>query len=544
MKIALAQLDLEIGDFDANLRRMEAAARRAQEEGCSLVLFPELAVCGYPPKDLLRRRDFVEQAAGAAQAMAASVGSITAIYGGLIPGPAGQRPWNGAYVARNGRVVAVARKMLLPAYDLFDEPRYFQPGGEPTWVELEGLRVGVTICEDLWNGEPHSAAYPMDPLQGLREAGIGLLVNISASPYDLGKVERRLEWLGGVARRMGVPLAYCNAVGGHDSAVFDGTSMVISPTGRLLHLGPSFSEGVVMGETSGEAAAVPPSIPQEPGLMASALVRGLADYLRRTGLERVVLGLSGGIDSSVCAVVAAEAAGPGNVLGVLMPSPFTSRESMEDALALAANLSLETRTIPIHPIMEAFQGQLAPSFAGLPRDVTEENLQARIRGNLLMALANKYGALLLATGNKSELAVGYCTLYGDMCGGYAPLADLVKTRVYELARWFNREREVIPRRVLEKPPTAELRPGQRDEDDLPPYAVLDRIVQGYVEEGLSPAEIARVHSLARGLVEEICARINRNEYKRWQAPPGPRVTRAAFVEGRRFPICHGYQVGP
>ncbi len=539
MKIALAQLDLEIGAFQANLQKMKSSIEKAQEEGCRLILFPELAVCGYPPKDLILRRDFQEAAAEAARELARSVGPITAIYGGIIPGDAGSLPWNGAYVAREGEIVAVAKKMLLPAYDLFDEPRYFLPGREPTWVEVAGKRVGVTVCEDLWNGEPHSGRYPIDPVEGLKQADIELLVNISASPYDMGKVQRRVSWLGGVARSLAVPLAYCNAVGGHDAAVFDGSSMVIAPSGAPIRLGPHFQEELII--TDLQEDPYPTEIPEEPALITGALVRGLADYLRRTGFRKVVLGLSGGIDSSVCAAIAVEAAGPENVLGVLLPSPYTSEESRADAEALAANLSIETRTIPIGPIMDQFFSQLAPSFQGYGPDVTEENIQARIRGVLLMALANKYHSLLLATGNKSELAVGYCTLYGDMCGAYAPLADLVKTKVYEVARWLNRRAEIIPERVIRKPPTAELRPGQRDEDDLPPYETLDKIVVGFVEEGLSPMEISEAHGLDASLVEAICNRIHRNEYKRRQAPPGPRLTRAAFVDGRRFPICHGFR---
>ncbi len=538
MKVALAQMDLEIGAFRDNVSRMAEMARRAEDDGCALVLFPELAVCGYPPRDLLKRADFVAASADGALELASRIGEVTAVFGGVEPSVDG-RVFNAAYVARAGRVVAVYRKMLLPAYDIFDEPRYFSPGDAPCWLDLPGARAGLTICEDIWNGEGLSGSYARDPVEELGQADVSLLLNVSASPYEFGKAVRRREWLARTAVSLGAPVAYCNMVGGHDSIVFDGGSMVMDRDGTIVAEAPYFEEALLVADIGDRGHASHPVL-EEMEMLSRALVLGLRDYLRRTGFRRVLLGLSGGIDSSVCAVLASRAVGPENVLGVLMPSPYTSRESIEDALELASRLGIATMTVEIGPVMEAFSAQLAPSFEGYPRDVTEENLQARIRGTILMSLSNKFHSLLLATGNKSELAVGYCTMYGDMAGGFAPIADLFKTRVYALAEHLNQAEGAIPERVFEKPPSAELRPGQTDQDDLPPYPVLDRILEGYLEHGLTEVEIAAQEGIDQALVSEMVARLHRNEYKRHQAPPGIRVSRAAFSDGRRFPICHRF----
>ncbi len=539
MKVGLAQLNLEIGAFAQNLSRMEEMVAKARDRSCSLILFPELSICGYPPKDLLCREDFVREAMDAARDFASKVKGITAIFGGIEAEDNPRAVYNAAFVAREGGVVATYRKMLLPAYDIFDEPRYFKAGDQACIFETDGFRIGITVCEDIWNGERLSASYPRDPVEELQSGQLSLLVNLSASPYEMGKARRRLEWLGRTAQKLDHPVAYCNGVGGHDAVVFDGGSMVLNGAGEVLALGPYFQESLVVADL----AATPiqeVDTPQEIVLLKDAIVCGLKDYLRRTGFERVLLGLSGGIDSSVCAVLASMAVGPENVLGVLMPSPYTSKESVEDALELARRLGIETVTVPISPVMEVFIEQLAPCFKGYEPDVTEENLQARIRGTILMSLSNKYRSMLLATGNKSELAVGYCTLYGDMAGGYAPIADLLKTRVYELAHHLNELGDFIPARVLEKAPTAELREGQRDEDDLPPYPLLDKIIHGYVEEGRSLEELT-ADGVDRGIARDIINRLHRNEYKRRQAPPGPRVSRAAFADGRRFPVCHVFR---
>jgi NAD+ synthetase len=540
MKIALAQVNPTIGDFAGNFRLIEEAAQRAKGLGCGLVVFPELVTTGYPPRDLLEEPWFVERSLEGLSRLTRSVRGIGVVLG-YVEGrnsDSGRRLHNSAILFEDGRVLARARKLLLPTYDVFDEERYFEPGRRPTAVLYKGLRLGLTICEDIW-GEWESAGrrlYRADPVERLGRQGLDLLLNVSASPYFLGKNTLRQGVMGRIAREHGFTVIYVNQVGGNDELIFDGNSVAVSPTGEPVAWAAAFAPDLIVYDTeagSGDRRSVPASEEEE---LACALTLGLRDYARKCGFRSVLLGLSGGVDSSLVAALAVRALGPENVLGVLMPSPYTSRASVEDAAELAANLGLRTLSIPITGIFAAYLDALAPAFTGRAPDTTEENIQARIRGNLLMALSNKFGHLLLTTGNKSEMAVGYCTLYGDMSGGLAAVSDVPKTMVYRLARYINREREVIPARVFTKAPSAELRAGQTDQESLPPYEVLDPILRLYVEERLSPAEIA-AQGFDLALVEEVVAQVRRNEYKRWQSPPGLKVTTKAFGLGRRYPIA-------
>jgi NAD+ synthase (glutamine-hydrolysing) len=546
MKVALAQINTTVGDLSGNAARILEFYRRGAGAGADLVLTPEMAVTGYPPRDLLRKKRFVQDNLQTLEQLAGQVGATALLVGYVETNP--QRPgrdyFNAAALIRDGRVLARRFKTLLPTYDVFDEDRYFQPAPDNTPVEFDGRRVGVTVCEDIWNIEEFSPTlYPRDPVADLMRApgGLSLFCNISASPYHLGKERLRHELLRAVAARHKVPLVYCNAVGGNDELVFDGNSMVFDAAGRLLARGAGFREDLVVADLAGGPVAFAPAEPV--AALHDALALGLRDYATKCGFQSAVIGLSGGIDSAVVACLAVEALGAENVLGVSMPSQFSSRGSIEDARQLAENLGIRWELIPIQPLVEQATAALAGVFAGRQPDTTEENIQARIRGTLLMAISNKFGHLLLSTGNKSELAVGYCTLYGDMAGGLAVIADVPKTAVYQLARHINRARAVIPEPTLTKPPSAELRPNQTDQDSLPPYDVLDAILRKYVEEDKSAAEIVAETKLGEQLVRDIVRRIDLNEYKRKQAPPCLRVTTKAFGIGRRVPIAQRY-VGP
>ncbi|TMA25434.1 MAG: NAD+ synthase [Deltaproteobacteria bacterium] len=576
MRIALAQIDTTVGAFAANGERVLAQARSAAEQGAQLVVFPELTLCGYPPKDLLELREFVDRCQAALVQLAKDpvFGRVRALVG--FPqrhdGP-GAGLYNAAALLHEGRIAAVARKSLLPTYDVFDEGRYFDPGPEVTLVDIGGVRVGVTICEDLWNDKQfwRQPRYLRDPLEELTARGAEIVVNLSASPYALGKARVRREMLAAASRRHGVPIAMCNLVGGNDSLIFDGRSLVVSG-GEVRRELPRFREELLVEEiaprqrtavagaarTAGASLITPETTEAPPGALAvvaafesklddgtcaelaEALTLGIRDYTVKTGFKSAVLGLSGGIDSALTAVLAAGALGPENVTTIAMPSRYTASMSNEDAETLAGRLAVHFHKVAIEPIFRAYLDALAPLFAGRPADVTEENLQARIRGMLLMAFSNKTGALLLSTGNKSELATGFCTLYGDMAGGLAAIGDLSKTAVYALARWFNKEREIIPKRIIERPPTAELRENQTDQDTLPPYEELDRVLAGHVEEHLGAGSL-----IERGLSEDLVRRVLKlvvaSEYKRRQAAPSLRVTARAFGEGWRFPIAHGYR---
>jgi len=544
VKIAAVQLNPTIGDVEGNTARILDGFARATSAGAELVVLPEQSILGYPAKDLLLRREVIEQNLAALQRIVAATAGLQAgvIVGFAEPneGGIGRPVFNSAAFIADGQIVARSRKRLLPTYDIFDEARYFEPGGVQPVIDFRGRRVGVMICEDMWSTQQLLARplYDIDPPCELAAAGADLLINISASPYYLGKHESRLELMAGHARRYGTPLLFCNQVGGNDELLFDGLSSVVDATGRLVAQAKAFEEDLLLIDLDDLDSARLEAMPTGVANLRAALVMGLRDYMRKCRFTGVVVGLSGGLDSAVVACLAAEALGPPNVLGVAMPSRYSSEHSVADAKALAENLGIDFSIIPIEPLHAAFERELRPHFAGRPPDVTEENIQARIRGVSLMALSNKFGRLLLTTGNKSELAVGYCTLYGDMCGGLALISDVPKTMVYELAHEINRRagREVVPRSTLTKPPSAELRPNQTDQDSLPPYEVLDEILARY-EERLESIEQIVAAGFDSAMVTEVVRKIHLNEYKRQQAAPGLKVTSRAFGFGRRMPIA-------
>jgi len=544
LRVAVAQIDTTVGDFPGNVAKILASGRRAEKEAADLVLFPELAVCGYPPRDLVERASFIAASEKAADRIARATGAATWIFGALVAnrGASGRRVFNAAVAARGGRRVALYRKRLLPTYDVFDEGRYVEPGDCSLVLRIAGRRVAVTICEDIWNDKTFWSRplYDTDPVSELKPLDLDLHVNISASPYALGKNRLRRRMMERIARRTGVPLVHCNLVGGNDSLVFDGASTAFDARGRLVGAARRFEEDFWTIDLPGGRGPVPPDDAALPGLRR-ALVLALTDYAGKCGFESAVLGLSGGIDSAVTATLAAEALGPGKVLGVAMPGPYSSPGSLRDAKDLADRLGIRFAEVPIGPVLEAYRATLGP-LVGMERpSPTEENLQARIRGAVLMALSNRFGHLVLSTGNKSEIAVGYCTLYGDMAGGFALLSDVPKTLVYELAAELNRAGERIPRATIEKEPSAELRPNQKDSDSLPPYDRLDPLIDALVDHALPVAAAARRAGVPRALAEEISGRIDRNEYKRRQMPPGPKVTARAFGEGRRYPIAQKFR---
>lgn len=545
MRIALAQINTTVGDLQGNAARIESAVRHAAGDRADLVVFPELAITGYPPRDLLSKPGFVRRNLEVLESLAARL-PVPALVGHVARAAAqpGRELANAASLLGDGRILATRSKSLLPTYDVFDEDRYFEPAEVNQPVPFRGRKLGVTICEDLWNDEDFwpLRRYRRNPASELVDAGADLLLNLSASPWHLGKDRTRRAMLSGLVRKHRCPLLYCNLVGGNDELVFDGGSLVFDSDGTLRASGASFAEDMVwFDDRACGAGAVETSVPLDDLRMVyQALVLGLRDYLHKCRFTSAVLGLSGGIDSALVACLAAEALGPENVLGVSLPSPFSSQGSLDDARSLAQNLGIRYQTIPIHEGFQALKKSLAPMFEGLPEDTTEENLQARLRGLLLMGLSNKFGSLLLTTGNKSELAVGYCTLYGDMCGGLAVISDVPKTLVYELARWINRSREVIPSASISKPPSAELRPNQTDQDSLPPYEILDAILEAYVVHGRAGSEIA-ASGFAPDVVDRVTRLIDLSEYKRRQAAPGLKVTTKAFGVGRRFPIAQCYR---
>lgn len=545
MRAALAQLNPVVGDLAGNAARIRAALARAREAGCDLLVCPELAVCGYTPRDFLARADFLDACRSSLEALARETRGMAAVIGFPERRPSGGRPAaNALAFCADGAVLAVGRKCLLPAYDVFDEPRYFEPAAEPTVVAWRGRRIGLTVCEDLWNDKGFwgHQAYPLDPVAHARAAGADLLVNASASPWWQGKRSLREAMIAAAARRHGIPVLYANQTGGDDELVYDGCSLAFSGDGTLAARGAAFAEDLVLVELEGPTArgtlAPPPA--SEVEAVYRALVLGIADYVRKCGFRTVILGLSGGIDSALTAVLAVDALGADRVVGVAMPSRFSSEHAKADAAALAGRLGIRMLTVPIEAMHAAALATLAPAFEGRAPDVTEENLQARIRGQILMALANKFGHLLLSTGNKSELAMGYCTLYGDMAGGLDVLADVPKTLVYALARHANRDGERIPVSSIEKPPSAELRPDQKDEDTLPPYEVLDRILAQYVDEEKAPTDIAG-EGITPVLVTRVVTAVDRAEFKRRQAAPGIKISPRAFGSGRRLPIAHGWR---
>ena len=543
MRIALAQFNPTVGDFAGNSARILNLAAEAKQRGADLAVFSELCLCGYLPQDLLERPAFIDRNHKELEILASKLELPSIVgYAGRVKNGSGKTIANKAALICGGRIVFEQSKMLLPTYDVFDESRYFQPALRQYIYEFKGETLGITICEDAWNDKNFWAnlRYDRDPVTELVGKGTTILLNVSASPYTLDKRTLRFEMLRSIAVNHHRPIVYVNQVGGDDSLIFDGASCAITPDGRVAAQAAAFEEDLVLFDTTTGGGEIHAQPHEEIGYAYQALVTGTRDYVGKCGFEKVLVGLSGGIDSAVVAALAVEALGAENVLGVSMPGPFSSEGSKCDAKNLAANLGIRFITVPITEVFDAYKKSLASSFEGRPRDVTEENIQARIRGNYLMALSNKFGSMVLSTGNKSELAVGYCTLYGDMAGGLAAISDVPKLMVYELARWINRERELIPRSTIDKPPSAELRPNQRDEDSLPPYDVLDRILKAYIEELRSPQEIADHYGFDLKLVREIALLVDRNEYKRKQAAPGLKITSRAFGLGRPFPIAQKF----
>jgi NAD+ synthase/NAD+ synthase (glutamine-hydrolysing) len=544
MKIALAQINPTVGDFAGNTDRIVKYAQRAQERGADLVVFPELALCGYPPRDLVERPGFIRKSETELERLAGLLPPLPALVGYVRRSHAvqGKAVADAAALIKDGRVVLDYTKILLPFYDVFDESRYFEPGQSIHLQELNGFKLGITICEDVWNDKHFwkKQLYTRDPVEESVRAGANLLLNIASSPYSTEKTQLRHDMLKAIAHTRHVPVVYVNQVGGNDQLVFDGSSMAFNAKGELCARARSFEEDLVIFDTCGGRLEIHPAPASETEAVYQALKLGVHDYVMKCGFQKVIVGLSGGIDSSLVATLAADALGPENVTGVGMPGPYSSPGSIRDAEALARNLRIDFRIIPITSIFESYLTALDPAFEGKPRDVTEENIQARVRGNILMALSNKFGSLVLSTGNKSELAAGYCTLYGDMAGGLAAIADVPKIMVYDLARYVNRAGERIPLACLEKAPSAELRPNQTDQDTLPPYEVLDAILKDYIEEALSSQEIAEKHHFDLALVRDTIRKVDGAEYKRQQAPPTLKVTAKAFGMGRRYPIVQKY----
>ncbi len=548
MRVTLAQLNPLVGDIDGNIDRMAAVLPQAERDHSHLVVFPELCLCGYPPMDLLDREWFLKEVEKGLERIL----HISARYPGTglvagLPRPnrsdRGKALHNAALLIRNGKILAERAKTLLPTYDVFDETRYFAPGNHTASVPFNSERMGLTICEDLWNDpdlRQKRQPYERNPVSELADDGATMMINLSASPFAMGKSVTRHRLVETCARRHGIPFVYLNQVGANDELIFDGGSFVLDRRGRVLTQLPSFEEAVVTVDLDGEGAEGASVPPDDVTGARRALVLGIGDYLGKCGFQRAVIGLSGGIDSALTCALAAEALGAENVLGISMPSPYSSEGSVEDSRRLARNLGVEFRVIPISRMFEAGLETLDAHLGSGPRrGLAEENLQARLRGNILMAFSNATGAMVLSTGNKSEMAMGYCTLYGDMSGGLAVLADVPKTLVYRISKSYNDTTEIIPGAIIDKEPSAELRPDQKDSDSLPPYDVLDDILQRYIEQGQSPEEImAAGHG--ETTVRDVIRRVARNEYKRRQAPPGLKVTPKAFGVGRRMPIAANY----
>jgi NAD+ synthase (glutamine-hydrolysing) len=552
MKIALAQFNPTVGDFAGNTARILALATKAKDRGADLAVFSELCLCGYLPQDLLERPAFIERNKRELKALAAKL-PLPAIvgYAGKSTNGTGKAIANKAALLSGGKIVFEQSKMLLPTYDVFDESRYFQPATKQSVYEFGGEKLGITICEDVWNDKNFWAVrlYDRDPVTELAAQGTQVLINISASPYTIDKRGLRVDMLRSTAMTHKLPVVYVNQVGGNDSLIFDGASMALTADGKVAAQGAAFEEDLVLFDTESGHGEIHEQPREEIAYAYRALVLGTRDYVHKCKFTKTLIGLSGGIDSAVVAAIAVDALGAENVLGVSMPGPFSSEGSKTDAEAVARNLGIEFKTIPITSVYEAYLAALKPVFGKRKPDVAEENIQARIRGNYLMALSNKFGSMVLSTGNKSELAVGYCTLYGDMAGGLAVISDVPKLMVYALAEYINKKArrdagnskaEVIPQSTIEKPPSAELRENQTDEDSLPPYDVLDRILKSYIEDVRGPQEIADKYGYNLKLVREIAALVDRSEYKRKQAAPGLKLTSRAFGFGRPFPIAQRF----
>jgi NAD+ synthase (glutamine-hydrolysing) len=540
MRIGIAQINPTVGDLRGNFEKILSAYERLAARGAELVLAPELAISGYPPQDLVFKSHFVPQNLEAIARLHGCIGPVPLVVGYVDRNDGRGKPFhNAAALLERSQPIRKTFKTLLPTYDVFDEDRYFEPGRGGEIFTVASRRVGVTICEDIWTQKYlPGPLYDTELVRALVEQGAELIVNLSASPFSLGKLAIRREMVATLARTHQLPIVYCNIVGGNDELVFDGSSIACNRAGDLIAQLPSFqtAEAIVETDATSALALAPPDAMNE---LYGALSLGVRDYLAKCKFKSAVLGLSGGIDSAVVAAIAVDSLGKENVVGVSMPSPYSSRGSVDDGLALARNLGIRCLQIPIGEAFTAFKAQFKEIFAGLPEDTTEENMQSRLRGMILMALSNKFGHLLLTTGNKSELAVGYCTIYGDMAGGLAVISDVPKTLVYQLARWINREKEIIPMATIEKPPSAELKPGQVDQDSLPPYDLLDQILQLYVEENQSVRDIV-AGGFEEKTVRWIQQRVDLNEYKRAQAAPGIKVTSRAFGLGRRMPIAQQY----
>jgi len=548
MKIALAQMNPTIGDFEHNTEKMMGFIEKAKGLSCDLIVFSELVISGYPPRDFLERQEFVQENLSHLRRLVDSVTGIGVICGFVDENPddEGNSLYNSAVLFDTGKILHQTHKRLLPDYDIFDERRYFEPGKEWSPFSYKGSTIGLTICEDIWNDSDFlpkrlfpRRLYPIDPVAGMIKKGADLIINMSASPFYAGKRKLRWDMLGSMAKKYRIPFFYVNQVGGNDSVVFDGESMAFDAKGQIAARALDFEEDMVLFDTATQKGDLHPVSDTEVESVLKALIMGTRDYVQKCGFSEAVIGLSGGIDSALTACIAVEALGKEKVKGVFMPSQYTSQASREDTTLLAQNLGMELTRVPISKIFESFLQELPPAFNNVATEITGQNIQARIRGVLLMAFCNKYGALLLSTGNKSELAVGYCTLYGDMSGGLAVISDVPKAMVYELAHFINRDQEIIPERILQKPPSAELKPGQVDQDDLPPYDLLDGISKAYIEENRGADDIVAM-GFAPAVVKETIRRINRSEYKRHQAPPGLKVTSKSFGYGRRYPIAQKF----
>lgn len=549
MKIALVQTNPIIGSFTDNVKKIMHWTAQARKQNCDLAIFPELAICGYPPQDLLEHHSFLEAHDRALSELMSQCSGIGVLCGGISrhTAPKGKALHNSAFLFQDGEILFTSHKKLLPSYDVFDENRYFEPGRAGQSCDFGGMRLGITICEDIFNDKetfPHQL-YQSDPVAALFAENTkqpNLLINIAASPYTMGKASLRRKIFSRLGAKYNLPLLYVNQVGGQDSILFDGRCLVLDHNGHLIRSAAPFAEEMLIVDTDLMTDSTIPAPPEndETGEVLAALVMGTRDYVHKCGFKKAIIGLSGGIDSALTAAIASQALGHDNVTGVALPSPYSSEGSVEDARQLAANLNIRFEIIEISNLFCACKDTLAPLFHGLAEDVTEQNIQARLRGMLLMALANKFGALLLSTGNKSELAVGYCTLYGDMNGGLAVISDLPKMLVYDLARYLNRKEEIIPWPSITKPPSAELAPDQTDQDDLPPYETLDSILKAYLEDHRSLEEIIKM-GFAQNIVEDVIRRVKRNEYKRKQAPMGLKVTDKAFGFGRRYPTAEQFE---
>ena len=546
MKIALAQINPTVGDFSGNAAKLGQYTADASSRGAELVVFPELCVCGYPPRDLVEVPAFVTRSRQVLEQLAAEFPNIAIIAGFPSPaaGDAGRTVMNSAALLRDGHIDFIQSKRLLPTYDVFDEMRNFAPAATQRLFSIGGQSIALTICEDAWNDKAfwNRPLYGSDPVKDLVRAGAQLVLNISASPFHVGKCELRKAMLASIAQQHHVPVLLVNQVGGDDSLLFDGSSLALNPAGETIAQARSFEEDLILIDTASMTGDMHEQLSGLEATAYAALVLGTRDYVRKCGFHKVVVGLSGGIDSALTAAIAVDALGKENVIGVAMPSQYSSEGSITDARELAVNLGVCFEVVPIRGIFESYRDALSGIFAGLSEDVTEENLQARARGAILMAVANKLQALVLTTGNKSEIGVGYCTLYGDMVGGLAVISDVPKTLVYRLAHYVNSRRAVIPEASITKPPSAELRPDQKDSDSLPPYDVLDRILEEYVGNLKSAPEIATLTGFDEEVIRFVIRLINRSEYKRQQAAPGIRISTKAFGVGRRFPIAALHQV--